>query len=211
MPVVRNTQPRSQPCGQASLPQAWVSPLHWRSHRPGGGMTRGFCAWPWAHLQWPGHRLQGGEVGLDVTGQAHSFGQMVSSSHWSWELGSGSCFFASASTQKMSLPLQKSSIYFLCLEPYVRDRLIGRREPKQNQRTGPKAQRGSWRSMRRVAAFRRQLLFQRPLPPSPIPGRLTTFSPPIIHPRPHLQNPSGQELLIHTRHSIISLPVNTGE
>lgn len=127
MPVVRNTRPRSPAMRPSLLPQAWVSPLHWRSHRPGGGRPVASAHGRGPVCEWPGHRLQGGEVG-----PCHRPGtQLDRSSLRLGELGSGVLLLLPRQLRKCLFPFRKSSIYFLCLEPYVRDRLIGRREPKQ--------------------------------------------------------------------------------
>lgn len=176
--------------------------------------ARGLCSWPWACLQVARPQtLQGGEVGpchrpgtqLDRWSQHHS------SSLRSGEQGSGVLLLLPGQLRKCLFLFRKSSIYFLCLEPYVRDRLIGRKEPKQganDQAPKPSVEAGGPRAG--------WLHSDRSLLPSsarfpPISGRPDHFLTLIIHTHPHLQNPSGQELLIHTEHSIIRCSVNTGE
>lgn len=170
--------------------------------------ARGLCSRLWARLRVARPQtLQGGEAGpCHRPGtQLDRWSQHLPSSLRSGEQGSGVLLLLPGQFRKCLFPFRKSSVYFLCLEPYIRDSLIGRKKPKQGaceQAPGPHA---GW------------LHSDRSLLPSstrfpPISGRPDYFLTSIIHTHPHLQNPSGQELLlIHTEPSIIRCSVNTGE
>ena len=105
-----------------------------------GEVTAPEAAGPWPLLMAVGPSASGQATdsagwGSGAVSQArHTAGQMVTASLFITEVGeqgSGVLLLLPDQLRKCLFPFRKSGVYFLCLEPYIRDSLIGRKQPKQ--------------------------------------------------------------------------------
>lgn len=176
--------------------------------------ARGLCSWPWARLQEARPQtLQGGEAG-----PCHRPGTQLD--RWSQHLSSslrwgsrapGSCFCFQINSENVYFPSERVASIFSALNPTLGTVSLEENSQSKEPANRPRNQCRGWRGAR--AGW---LHSDRSLLPSstrflPISSRPDHFLTSIIHTHPHLQNPSGQELLIHTEPSIIRCSVNTGE